>query len=238
MTIFWRCGCRALLAIAGFSLIAPWASADANHPLDSISAAALAASEERARQHGYDNVSVEVRPLDQRLRLPHCQEPLSSFIPQANQVLGSVSVGIACTGDKPWTIYVRTQVSAQQAVPVLARPLARNTLITEADIKMIKQPVKSASNGVIYDPQQIIGMELTRQLDAGSVVRVTHLRAPKVIKRGQHVTLITGLEGLEVRIQGKALRDAASGERITVTNLSSGKQIEGIAHSDGTVTVP
>lgn len=91
---------------------------------------------------------------------------------------------------------------------------------------------------MVFDPQQIIGMELTRPLNAGSTIRISHLRPPKVIKRGQQVTLVTGLDGLEVRIQGKALRDAAAGERVAVTNLSSGKQIEGTAHSDGTVSVP
>ena len=75
-------------------------------------------------------------------------------------------------------------------------------------------------------------------VESGSSIRIDQLRAPKVIKRGQQVTLLTGLNGLEVRIQGKALRDAAAGERVTVTNLSSGKQIEGTAHSDGTVSVP
>jgi flagella basal body P-ring formation protein FlgA len=238
MTIFWRWCFLTQLWIAGFYLFIPYASADTSQPLDSIIAVAASASEKRALEHGYDNVSVEVRSLDQRLRLHPCQNPLTSFIPQASNVLGSVSVGVECAGNKPWTIYVRTHVSAQQAVPVLARPLARNTVITEADIKMVNQPINSAANGVIFNPLHIIGMELTRQLDAGSTFRVSHLRRPKVIKRGQNVTLVTGLDGLEVRIQGKALRDAASGERISVTNLSSGKQIEGTAHSDGTVSVP
>ncbi|MFT4518788.1 MAG: flagella basal body P-ring formation protein FlgA [Halioglobus sp.] len=238
MTIFWRWCFWAPLGVVGFSLFMSYASAGTNQPLDGITTAAKSAGEARALQHGYDNVSVEVRPLDPRLRLPQCMEPLSSFIPQASNVLGSVSVGIGCAGAKPWTIYVRTHISAQQAVPVLVRPLARNTLITQADITMINQPINSSANGVIFDPLQIIGMELTRQLDAGSTIRLNHLRRPKVIKRGQHVTLVTGLNGLEVRIQGKALGDAASGERVSVTNLSSGKQIEGLARSDGTVSVP
>jgi len=237
MTILWRWRLWTLLTITGYCLFIPCAGAAENQPLDSIVTAAVAAGEERARQHGYDNVSIKVRPLDQRLRLPQCSKPLSGFIPQASHVLGSVSIGIGCTGAKSWTIYVRTHISAQRTIPVLVRPLARNTLITRADIKLINQPIESATNGLIFDPEQIIGMETTRPLDAGSTIRVNHLRPPKVIKRGQQVTLVTGLDGLEVRIQGKALRDAAAGERVSVTNLSSGKQIEGIAHSDGTVSV-
>ena len=58
-----------------------------------------------------------------------------------------------------------------------------------------------------------------------------------MISRGQQITLIAGDNGLEVRMQGKALKDAAVGERVNVTNLSSGQQVEGIANSDGTVSV-
>ena len=238
MTIFWRWCLTLQLMVAGHCFMALPANAEDYQSLDSITAAAVAAGETSARQHGYNKVSVNVRALDQRLRLPLCSNPLSTSIPQSDQILGSVSIGIGCTGSKPWTIYIRTHISAQRSVPVLARTLARNTIITEADIKLIDQSVEGSTPGLVFDPQQIIGMELTRPLNAGSTVRISHLRPPKVIKRGQQVTLVSGFDGLEVRIQGKALRDAAAGERVAVTNLSSGKQIEGTAHSDGTVTVP
>ena len=249
MTIFWRwpiwrtlCsgGLSLPLCLAGsllLSLLAPLAVAGDTQPLDSIVAAATEASEARAMAHGYDNVAVQVRPLDARLRLPACDEPLSSSISAATQVLGSVSVGIGCPGERAWTIYVRTKVTAQQSIPVLARPLGRGAVIGEDDLKFINQPLNSGANGMITDPGRIVGMQLTRALDAGAIVRVKHLKKPKIIKRGQLVTLYSGANGLEVRIQGKALSDAASGERVAVSNLSSGKRVEGIAQADGTVTV-
>lgn len=237
MTKFWRTIAAAPLAVFAGSIALASASTEPYQSLDSIVTTAANASEERAKNEGYENVSVEVRPLDARLRLRQCQEPLSTFAPQAGQILGSVSMGVRCSDAKPWTIYVRTQVTAAQNVPVLTKSLPRNAVITAADIKLVQRPLQSAGNGLVYDPSQIIGKELKRQLDAGSAIRISQLRAPKAIKRGQQVTLITGLSGLEVRNQGLALRDAVAGERVAVKNLSSGKQIEGIARSDGTVSV-
>ncbi|MEZ5569405.1 MAG: flagellar basal body P-ring formation chaperone FlgA [Halioglobus sp.] len=238
LSIIWRSR-----LLWGLLAALPWANTaagagEALQPLETINAAAVAASEERARQQGYDNVAVDVRPLDHRLRLPQCAQPLTSFIPPASQILGAVSVGIECAGPKPWTIYVRTQVSAQRAVPVLARAVPRNTVISAADIQLINQPLESTGEGIVFDPDQIIGMELTRSLDEGSTVRVKYLRPPKIIKRGQQVTLVSGVGGLEVRMQGKALGDAAEGERVSVATTGSGKTVEGIAHSDGSVYVP
>ena len=207
-------------------------------PLSSITAAVASASKAKAEQQGYSNITVDVRPLDSRLRLPLCSKPLSTFSPSGSDSLGATSVGVRCSGEKSWTIYARTNVSAQKAIPLLARPLPRNTLITKSDIVMTDQPVQASMQGVITDPDQIIGMELTRALNAGSPIKPNQLRAPKIITRGQQVILISGTNGLQVRMQGKALKDAVAGERVKVTNLSSGQQIEGIANTDGTVSVP
>lgn len=237
MTIFWhRLPLLGLLIAACLAATSPVYAAP-NQSLSSITEAVVSTSKERAQQQGYDNISVEVRPLDNRLRLPLCANTLSTFTPPGSKALGAISVGVRCTGEKPWTIYVRANVSAQTSVPILTRSMPRHTLITEHDIELINRPVQSASHGVIYDPEQIIGMELTRPLNRGSTIRANQLRPPRVVTRGQQVTLIAGDKSLEVRMQGKALKDAAAGERVEVTNLSSGQQIEGIANTDGTVSV-
>jgi flagella basal body P-ring formation protein FlgA len=50
--------------------------------------------------------------------------------------------------------------------------------------------------------------------------------------------VLSGTGGLTVRSQGKALEDAIAGERVSVVNSISGVKVEGIAGTDGTVTVP
>ena len=122
-------------------------------------------------------------------------------------------------------------------MPVLAGPLARSTIITANDLKLVNLPLESALNGVILDPAQIIGMQLTRALNANDPIKIGQLRSPKVIKRGQQVVLVTRLNGLEVRSRGKAQGDAATGEHVAAINLVSGKRVEGIALADGTVDV-
>lgn len=207
-------------------------------PLESISAAVATASKLKAEKQGYSSVEVDVRPLDGHLRLPLCTKPLSTFTPPGGDTLGAISVGVRCSGEKSWTIYARANVSAKKAIPVLARPLPRNSLITKNDIKIVYQPQAFFNQDVITDADDIIGMELTRALNTDAAIKPNYLRAPKVITRGQQVILISGNHGLEVRMTGKALKDATAGERVNVTNLSSGQKIEGIANTDGTVSVP
>ena len=242
MTIFWHAIRLPGLLITTYIAVILAANAEphagAIQPLENITSALIEAGKVKAQKQGYSNVEIEVRPLDNRLRLPLCNKPLTTFSPQGSQALGAISIGVRCTGEKPWTIYARANISAYKAIPVLSRPLQRHTLITKDDIEIINQPLDATIQGIIDDPDRIIGMELTRALNAGSAIKPNQLRAPKVVTRGQQVILISGVKGLEVRMQGKALKDAAKGERVKVTNLSSGQQIEGIANSDGTVSVP
>lgn len=237
MTIFWQRLTLLILMMTTYVVVFTPAHAESSQSLDSIASAVVLAAEENAKKLGYSSVNVEVRPLDSRLRLPQCANPLSTFTSPGSSALGAISVGVRCSENKPWTIYVRANVSAQKSVPILTRSLSRHTLITEQDIELASRPIQSSTQDIIYDPSQIIGMEAARPLSVGSTVRTNQLRPPKVISRGQQITLIAGDNGLEVRMQGKALKDAAVGERVNVTNLSSGQQVEGIANSDGTVSV-
>ncbi|MFT6285469.1 MAG: flagella basal body P-ring formation protein FlgA [Alcanivorax sp.] len=237
MTIFWRYLLPAGLLTGGLLITIP-VTAGGTQALESITAAATAASAIQATQRGYTNVTVDTAPLAPNLQLPECDKPLVTIPAQSSRVLGSINVRVKCPGENPWTIYVRTQVSAITVIPVLVRPIARNTLISKDDIKMIDLPLHSAPMGNIYDPNQIIGMELTRSLDAGSSLKLNQLRQPKVILRGQQVVLVTRINGLQVTMQGTAKKDAIAGQRIVVTNSGSGTSVEGIAQADGTVEIP
>ena len=52
------------------------------------------------------------------------------------------------------------------------------------------------------------------------------------------MTLLAGTDGLEVRMRGKAMGNAAAGERLQVTNISSGRRVEGVVLADGSVRIP
>jgi len=231
-TVFWR-----------YLVLAVWTGSAAIaetplQPLDSIVEIASKASKARAMEQGYEGVTVSVRALDKRLRLPLCEEPLEALDARSSAVLGPLSTGVRCSGDTPWTIYVRVEVTAVKSVPVLARALPRHARIQAKDLKIVERPLASVPKGILYDAAHIIGMELNRPLDEGATIRASQLRAPKVVKRGDQVTVLSGTAGLTVRSQGKAMEDAIAGERVSVINSVTGVKVEGVAGTDGTVTVP
>ena len=237
MTNFWRIVCRRLVVIALFCPASLFALAQQQQPLDSIVAAVESASRTEARNRGYDEVAVSVQALDAGTRLPLCDRPLSAFPVQADKVTGSVSFGVRCSGQQPWTIYLRAEVLVQRAIPVLVRPLASRSVVAPEDLKLVHVSADTPLNGIILQIDNIVGMELIRSVEAGSPIKLSQVRLPKVIKRGSVVTLLSGGGGFQVKMQGKAQSDAAAGDHLKATNLSSGQLVEGVANADGTITV-
>tara|TARA_R100000005_G_scaffold86087_1_gene54828 strand:+ start:6514 stop:7233 length:720 start_codon:yes stop_codon:yes gene_type:complete len=239
MSIFRRTRLR-LLLIAIFlpALFTAGTLAETLHPLEDVVAAASAEATATARAQGYTDLEVSARPLDSRLRLQACGEPLETFSNANASVLGPVSIGVRCAQPSAWTLYVRLDISTRATLPVLADNLPRGSIISERDLTLVERTITSATDAVIMDPQQAIGMELIRPASAGSPLRHSQLRPPQLISRGQTVTLIAGGEGLQVTMQGRAMANAAAGDRLLVTNLASGRRVEGIVNADGSVRIP
>ncbi|MFT7287404.1 MAG: flagella basal body P-ring formation protein FlgA [Halieaceae bacterium] len=228
-----RSACLGLLA----SLGAGNALGATTHPHGEILAEVEIAALSAAQERGYEDVAVYVRPLDRRLRPGQCGEALAIVRPHAGRVLGPVSYGVRCSGSKPWTLYLRAEVSAGMELPVLRQPLQRGSLIGAGDLEMAKRRITSDSTGIITRIDHAVGMELSRALAAGSLLRFGQVAPPQLVARGQMVTLVAGSGGLEVNMQGKAMANAAAGDRLWVTNDRSGRRVEGRVMSDGRVRI-
>jgi len=63
------------------------------------------------------------------------------------------------------------------------------------------------------------------------------LVAQKTIRRGEQITILSAIGPIEVRSQGKALRDGNSGDLIPVVNTASKKKLEARVLSSGLVSV-
>ena len=214
------------------------AAAQAVPPHSDILATAEMAALDAALAEGLDEVEVRVRPLDRRLKPAQCDVPLEIVRPHAGRVLGPVSYGVSCAGTVPWTLYLRADVSAAVELPVLRKPLPRGAIISEADLEVTRRRITQRAADLILDKELAVGMELTRPLPAGASLRYGQVDLPELVSRGQTVTLVAGGGGLEVRMQGKAMGSGAQGDRLVVTNLRSGRRVEGVILADGSVRIP
>jgi flagella basal body P-ring formation protein FlgA len=223
-----------LVLIAAALLAASGSLAAATQSLDEIRTAALelVASEQRGV-----GVNIEVGQLDPRLRLHACDQPLEAFYPPGSRQQGNTTVGVRCPGSTPWSLYVPVRVQVLRPVLVAARNLPAGTRLTPADLRSEPRDVSRIRADFYEEPAQLLDKELARTVSAGQIVSSRMVRTPKLVERGQRVSLLAGRDGFQVQMLGTAMDAGGVGERIRVKSLESRRVVEGVIRADGSVDV-
>ena len=173
-----------------------------------------------------DDMEVAVSNLDARLRLPKCATPLRQEITSPRPYGSNVSVKVNCDSPRPWTIYVPARVDTFAEVAVVARSVARGEILTLEDVTLRRMSTSQGGFGLVLDVQQVIGKELKRRLEAGEPVRLSHIKAPQVIRKGDRVVLEASASGVSVVTTGTALANGEVGEQIQIRNEKSERVVD------------
>ena len=183
-------------------------------------------------------VRIEARQPDSRLRLAACAEPLEAQLPAVRSGNGARTVvTVRCPGPSRWSVLVPVAVESTVRVWTTTRALPRGARPGVGDAIQTTQTIHGFSNSYIVNLEEIEGFHLARPLPAGTPLERGVLAADPVVRRGESVTLFATQGGLEIRAPGRALTDAAPGERVRVQNVNSLKIVEGRADNSGRVRV-
>jgi flagella basal body P-ring formation protein FlgA len=224
-----------LLASLSLLTVAAVAQADGFQSNSSI----IGAVESFLEQHIDDKKKsrIDVGALDARLRLTPCNNELETFFLKGSRAFGRTTVGVRCTVPKPWTIYVPATVKIYGKVLATSHPVARGTRITKNDIKTLDYELALLSSGYYVDPNNIVGKIAKRPIPTGRVFRPALLDAPRLVQRGEEVTILAETKGLKVQMPGVALMDGSAQDKITIRNKASKKVIQGTVVAAGVVKV-
>ncbi len=222
--------------LIGLASMVVYATPELTQPHESILAAAQAHLQETIT-HQTGETRLELSPLDHRLRLARCSEPLTTFSPPGASMKGKTTVGVRCDKPKPWTLYVSAHIAIQGPVVVALRDLSRGSPIGSEDVALVEKDISRLLRGHFDSPTHVVGRTLKRSLHRDQVVTPSLLLVQNTIKRGQQITILAGNGGIEVRMKGKALRNGNPDDLIPVENLTSRKKIEARVVSAGTVRV-
>jgi len=175
---------------------------------------------------------VRLGQLDPRLRLNSCQLPVEAFMPPGSRAMGNTTVGIRCPDTDGWTIYVSARINVYGPVLIARQPLARGSVIQETDLDLVERNLASLPYGYYLDSQPVAGMVAKR-----TIITPNMVQAPKLIRRGERVSVIAETGALRIRTVGKALSDGKSGDLVQVEAEGSKRVVDGIVVSQGVVKV-
>ncbi len=180
-------------------------------------------------------VSFTLGAVDARLNLSACAAP-EAFLPAGARLWGNANVGVRCSGNSPWTIYVPVSVRILTGVVVAAHALTQGRTIEISDMAVQEADLGQLTTAVFTEPQQALGRIVTLGIAAGQPLRQDLLRAPPVIQQGQSVTLRAQGPGFKVSAAGKAVSNAAEGQ-VAQVRTASGRTINGIARLGAIVEI-
>ncbi|WP_232493714.1 flagellar basal body P-ring formation chaperone FlgA [Novosphingobium kaempferiae] len=125
--------------------------------------------------------------------------------------------------------------SGGEATPVLARTVERGEVLSRTDFGTA--PVSPAIARGALSPLEAAGQEATHRLNAGAPVRAADVAPPRLVRRGENVTIALVSGALRITSPGRALADAGKGDPVRVLNLATNRTLEGVAAASGEVRI-
>jgi len=122
-------------------------------------------------------------------------------------------------------------------VPVVNRSMDSGEILTRDHLSVRTIELSHLPRGAVLTTDDLVGLELLRNLQAGNPVRADQVRTPPTTRRGQTVLIEFNLPGIQLQAQGEAMEDGHQGQAIKVLNKASSKVITASVAGNGIVVV-
>lgn len=209
------------------------AASQATQDGDSVRAAALVfLTQQAAGLPG--KADITVTPVFPR-GLAACST-LEPFLPAGSRIWGRTTVGVRCSGDRPWTLYLQARVSVMATYYLAARAVAPGELLTAADLIPRDGDLTSMPQAIVTDPSQAVGAVTLSRIAAGLPLRTDMLRGAGAVVIGQSVHVVTSGAGFSISAEGSAMNNAAPGQQVRV-KTAGGQIISGVVKDGSTVEI-
>ena len=145
--------------------------------------------------------------------------------------IGVGSVMFACAANPP------ALATNSVEVPVVKRAMESGEILSRDDLSVKTMELDHLPRGAVLTMDDLVGLELLRNMRAGYPVRSNQVRTPPELRRGETVTIDFKIPGLHLQAQGEALEDGHKGQEVRVLNKASSKIVTASVMGDGIVTV-
>ena len=154
-----------------------------------------------------------------------------------NQGHFSAEAMIGAGGPAPQRVSLSGRATLIVEMPVLNRRVNAGEIISRADIGWIEFNANQISGNLAASEADLINRTPRRTLAVNTPVYLYEVQAPRLVTRGQMVTMVLRTRNMTLTTQGKATQDGTAGEVIRVMNTQSNRTVEATVLSANEVTV-
>jgi len=222
------------IAVAACS---PFASAQTQAAFQSHEIIYLAVKQFIAQHIISADYEAEITPFDSQLKLTTCPEPVEIFTTNDSIKPGRNSIGVRCNGVGKWSIYTSAVIKTYQSVLVSTQPLQRGETLSRQHVTLERKDVSGLRGDYVTQIEQIENKQALRPIAAGVILSMRNIAEPKLIKRGDKITISAAQSDFAIRMNGLAMMDGIKGQLIRIKNESSGRIISATVIEPGLVSV-
>lgn len=194
---------------------------------------------------------VRFAPLDSRVRVQPCAQPLQFDYPFS---ASRETVRVRCQAPTAWQLFLRVLPQTADVAPPVAsvasglqttaapaaRPATRPVVVTRRLVQrgtafdaqmleVVERPVQGLDPLVIGSMEDVLRAEATRDLPPGTALRSYDIKRALLVRKGQNAMLTVGQNtGFVVSVKVEAMQDGHLGEQIRLKNTESGRLLSGV----------
>lgn len=183
-----------------------------------------------ARSHWPEKeMRIEVFPLAEPVLMPDKNVSLEVLPSKTERLVGDVTLDLALMrqGQVYQRLKLAGKVSLEREVVCAVKPLAPQTVISAADVRLSRREVTNlAADEFFVSLDQVLGRIVARSLGPQDMVSPRHLSHQPLINRGDEVTVVLDDNGLVITAKGVAREPGYPGRSIRMLNPKSKKEFQ------------
>lgn len=189
------------------------------------------------KRNRYTRMNAEVQPLDNRLQLPVCENPLDVEHQPKERIGGRLTLKVSCSDAGGWSVRIPATVQLFDYVVVAANSIPIATYLTDKELTLQEMDVALLYRGYYRDIAEVQGFVTKRPIPAGQVISPVTVNPANLVQKGETVSILAEAPGITIRAMGVALMNGAMGDMIQVKNTKSNKVVEGRISAPGQIKV-
>jgi flagella basal body P-ring formation protein FlgA len=139
---------------------------------------------------------------------------------------------------KPWqTIDATADIGASVDAVVPTKVIKADDLIEAEDVTIQRIKLRELNHQLMTNLNDVIGKSAARPLQVNMPIRLTMVKKPYAVHKGDRVAIEARHGGLSIQATGITKSSGELGQSITVANLDSGKELRAKIVAPGVVRV-
>lgn len=193
-----------------------------------------------ARRATGGRLEVEFDNPDLQVILPAGPAPIISVSDvyfNANQGRFSAEAVIGAGSQTAQRVTLSGRATLIVEMPVLTRRISPGEVITRSDIGWVEFTSGQLSGNLAANENDLINHSPRHSLGVNTPIYLYEVQVPKLVSRGQMVTIVLRTSNMVLITEGRATQDGGAGELIRVVNTQSNRTVDATVVAANEVTV-